>query len=308
MNGRRRGAGLAALVILAAASACTSSQATPFSSHAIGPATPIVVALDSSDAAASTPGATRPTGTPAAAPTAAPSSSPTVVAPPIADPTGTQSVAQEALVRAFVSKFGSPDFLAQGPVTGGITMSLGEWQGTGPVTGTFKIHGADSEMSTLTATSSTTSATATALLTADTGDDIRLGAWEYVRDFSEWRRRPAGPSFQDLVKVAGLEDHGIEAKFGPQLHRLVPSVSLVSYASRMGYALPPGVTISRLDLSFWAQNDGTPAGMSIAMTATGTLDDQRLEVVDTMDVRFTTFSDVVITAPATWVDASASPS
>jgi hypothetical protein len=95
-----------------------------------------------------------------------------------------------------------------------------------------------------------------------------------------------------------LTDEGLEAKFGQQLHRLTVANMAGVDLSAFGITAGPdqeNLTVS--SLSFWAEDDGTPAGLSVVASL-----DQKIlytpshETV-TLDISIDTLSGVTITAP-----------
>jgi hypothetical protein len=68
--------------------------------------------------------------------------------------------------------------------------------------------------------------------------------------------------------------------------------------SAFGIAAGPGqenLTIS--SLSFWAEDDGTPAGLSIAASLDQKIASLSVHATMTLDIRIDTLSGVTITAP-----------
>jgi hypothetical protein len=90
----------------------------------------------------------------------------------------------------------------------------------------------------------------------------------------------------------------VEAKFGRQLHNLsVADVAGVDL-SAFGITAGPGqenLTVS--SLSFWAEDDGTPAGLSIGASLDQKIFGTPTHETVTLDISIDTLSGVSITAP-----------
>jgi hypothetical protein len=95
-----------------------------------------------------------------------------------------------------------------------------------------------------------------------------------------------------------LVDEGVETKFGQQLHHL--TVADVSGVDPSAFGISAGNGQSNLtleSLSFWAQADGTPAGLSIGASL-----DQKVSIATahekvTLDIGIDSLSGVTIEAP-----------
>jgi hypothetical protein len=194
-------------------------------------------------------------------------------------------------VDSFKAKIASGDFQAQGSVVGSITVALIVGSTSGSITGTFKFKGGDSA----------DSITSQILGITTTYDNIVVGDWAYSRtNGGQWTKAPAsGKTLQGFVGSGiVLTDEGLEAKFGQQLHRLTVANMAGVDLSAFGITAGPdqeNLTVS--SLSFWAEDDGTPAGLSVVASL-----DQKIlytpshETV-TLDISIDTLSGVTITAP-----------
>jgi hypothetical protein len=194
-------------------------------------------------------------------------------------------------VASFEAKIASSDFQAHGPVVGSIAVKLIVGSTSGSITGTFKVKGADSDVSIAWKILGITS----------TNDSIVVGDWAYSRtNGGQWTKAPAsGKTLQGFVGSGiVLLDEGVEAKFGRQLHRLtvanMAGVDLSAFGITAG-AGQENLTVS--SLSFWAEDDGTPAGLTIEAS----LDQKILNTPShekvTLDISIDTLSGVTITAP-----------
>ena len=192
---------------------------------------------------------------------------------------------------SFKAKVAGSDFQAQGSVVGSITAATIIGSRSGSVTGTFEVKGGDSAVS----------ITAKILGTTNTNDNIVVGGRAYSRsNGGQWTEGPAsGKTLQAFVGSGiVLTDEGVETKFGQQLRRLSVANLAGVDLSAFGISAGPGQeNLSLSNLSFWAQDDGTPAGLSI-----GASFDQKIlgtpshENV-TLDISIDTLSGVTITAP-----------
>jgi hypothetical protein len=192
---------------------------------------------------------------------------------------------------SFEAKVASSDFQAQGPVVGSIAVNTIIGSTSGSITGTFKVKGADSDVS----------IASKILGITNTNDSIVVGDRAYSRsNGGQWTQGPAsGKTLQGFVGGGiVLIDVGAEAKFGRQLHRLtvadMAGVDLSAFGITAG-AGQDNLTVS--SLSFWAQDDGTPAGLTIEASLDqkilGTTSHEKV----TLDISIDTLSGVSITAP-----------
>ncbi len=225
-----------------------------------------------------------PSVTPTATATPTPSPSPTPT------PSPTPSPSPMSTLDSFKARVTSSDFQAGGSVSGTITVTLFGGSSSGPVTGTFKVKGGDSAES----------ISPKILGATITYDSIVVGGWSYTRtNGGGWTKSPAsGKTLQGFVGSVVLTDAGVETKFGRQLHHLtVANVSGVD-PSAFGINVGSGQeNLTLTSLSFWAEADGTPAGLSIGASldqkVIGTLAHQTV----TLDISIGTLSGVTITAP-----------
>ena len=192
---------------------------------------------------------------------------------------------------SFKARVTSSDFQAQGSVVGSIAVTLIFGSTSGSVTGTFMVKGGDSAVS----------ITSKVLGITATNDNIVVGDWAYSRtNGGQWAKAPAsGKTLQGFVGSGiVLTDEGVETKFGKQLHRLsVANVAGVDL-SAFGITAGPGqenLTVS--SLSFWAEDDGTPAGLSIAASLDQKILNTPSHETVTLDMRIDMLSGVTITVP-----------
>ena len=216
---------------------------------------------------------------------------PTLAPTPTPTPTPTPSPTPMSTLDSFEAKVASSNFQAQGPVVGSIAVNTIFGSTSGSITGTFKVNGADSDVSIAWKVLGITS----------TNDSIVVGDRAYSRsNGGQWTQGPAsGKTLQGFVGSGiVLTDEGVEAKFGNQLHRLtvanMTGVDLSAFGITAG-AGQENLTVS--GLSFWAEDDGTPAGLTIEAS----LDQKILNTPShekvTLDISIDALSGVSIAAP-----------
>ena len=183
------------------------------------------------------------------------------------------------------------DFQAQGSVVGSITAATIIGSRSGTVTGTFEVKGGDSAVS----------ITAKILGITSTNDNIVVGGLAYSRsNGGGWTTAPAsGRTLQAFVGSGiVLTDEGLESKFGRWLHRLtiadVAGVDLSAFGISTGSG-QENLTLN--SLSFWAERDGTPAGLSIGASFDQKILGTASHETVTLDIGIDTLSGVTITAP-----------
>jgi hypothetical protein len=192
---------------------------------------------------------------------------------------------------SFKARIASSDFQAQGSVVGSIKMALIIGSSSGSITGTFKVKGGDGDVS----------IASKILGITGSNDNVVVGDWAYSRtNGGNWTEAPAsGKTLQGFV--AGgivLIDEGVEAKFGRQLHQLSVADMADVDLSAFGITAGPGqenLTVS--SLSFWAEDDGAPAGLSIAASLDQKIFGTPSHETVTLDISIDTLSGVTITAP-----------
>jgi hypothetical protein len=194
-------------------------------------------------------------------------------------------------VDSFEAKVTSSDFQAQGPVVGSIAVKLIVGSTSGSIAGMFKVKGGDSAFS----------ITSKILGVTSTNDNIVVGGWAYSRtNGGQWTKAPAsGKTLQGFVGSGiVLIDEGVEAKFGRQLHRLavadMAGVDLSAFGMTAGSGQENLIVSS---LSFWAEDDGTPAGLSIQASLDQKILNTPSHETVTLDIGIDTLSGVTITTP-----------
>jgi hypothetical protein len=192
-------------------------------------------------------------------------------------------------VDSFKAMIASSDFQAQGPVVGSIAATTIFGSRSGSVTGTFKVKGGDSAYSISTKILGVTG----------TIDNIVVGDWAYSRtNGGKWIKAPAsGKTLQSLVDGGiVLTDEGVQAEFGQQLHHLTVANVAGLDLSAFGITASPGQG-NLTNLSFWAEDDGTPAGLSIEASFDQKILGTPSHETVTLDISIDTLSGVTITAP-----------
>ena len=183
----------------------------------------------------------------AATPTPAPTPAPTITPAPTATPVG---VAEEFLARLQGARSGSLALSGQATI-GDVAAALG---------GSIEIAGSDSA----------TTMTLDVEGTKQTTETIRVGT-------QRWSRDNGGPWVLDpdpadrskslsgyLATLTSLEDKGVEAKGGRQLHHLVPPATAALSPEALG--LDPSIKDASVTADFWARDDGTPAIWTVGAT------------------------------------------
>jgi hypothetical protein len=205
-------------------------------------------------------------------------------------PTPTAIPTPMSTLDSFKAKVTDHGFQAQGSVTGSVKVSLVLGSTSGPITGTFKVRGLDSAES----------ITFKILGTTTTYDSIVVGYWAYERtNDGQWiRSRSSDTTLQGFVGDVTLTDEGAEPKFGRQLHHL--TVADVAGVNPSAFGISAGAGQENLtlsSLSFWADDDGTPAGLSLAASLDQKILGTQSHETVTLDISIDTLSDVQITAP-----------
>jgi hypothetical protein len=195
-----------------------------------------------------------------------------------------------SLLDSFVARVTSPGFQAQGSVSGTVRAAVAFGSTSGPVSGTFKVKGGDSDVS----------ITSTILGRTITYDSIVVGGTAYSRsNGSGWNSSPAsGKTLQVVVRDIVLVDEGLQNKFGRRLHHL--TVVNISGVDPSTFGITAGADQQNLrleSLSFWAEDDGTPAGVSLQASL-----DQKVSLTTahetvTLDIAIDSLSGVTITSP-----------
>ncbi|HEY5486926.1 MAG TPA: hypothetical protein VIK06_04695 [Candidatus Limnocylindrales bacterium] len=232
---------------------------------------------------------------------------PTLTAPPTPSPTlspwpkpspsltpwpkPSPSATPISTVDSFKRVVTSSDFQAQGSISGSVAVALVIGSTSGAITGTFMVKGADSAVS-----------IAWGILGITTSsDNIVVGDSAYSRtNGGQWSKAPAsGKTLQGFVGSGiVLTDEGVESKFGKQLHRLsvadIASVDLAAFGITAG---PGQENLKVSSVSFWAEDDGTPAGLSIQASLDQQIIGTPSHETVTVDINIDRLSGVTITAP-----------
>jgi hypothetical protein len=193
---------------------------------------------------------------------------------------------------SFKAQVTSGDFQAQGSVAGSVTVTLIVGSSSGPITGSFKVKGGDSAES----------ITSKILGIATTYDDIVVGGWAYSRtNGGGWTKAAAsGKTLQGFVSSGiVLVDEGLETRFGRLLHQITVANMAGVDPSAFGISAGAGQeNLTLKSLSFWAEDDGTPAGLSIQASLDQKVLGTPSHETVTLDIGIDTLSGVTITAPA----------
>jgi hypothetical protein len=191
---------------------------------------------------------------------------------------------------SFGAKVTDPDFQAGGAVSGTVKAATAFGSTSGPITGTFAVNGGDSDVA----------ITTTILGTTITYDSIVVGGKAYARsNGGSWNTSPAsGKTLQGVVRDIALFDAGVQDKFGRQLHHL--TAANISGVDPSAFGISLGAdqhNLTLVSLSFWAEADGTPAGVSLQASL-----DQKISLATAhetvaLDIVIESLDGVTISAP-----------
>ena len=196
-----------------------------------------------------------------------------------------------SLVDSFKARIASADFQAQGSVAGSIAVKLVIGSTSGSITGTYQVKGSDSAFS----------ISANVLGMTNTTDMVVVGERSYSRsNGGQWiEGQASGKTLQSFVGGGILLiDWGVENKFGRLLHRVavadLSGVDLGTFGISVGAGLE-NVTVDAV--SFWAEDDGTPAGLTIEASLDQKILGTPSHETVTLDIGIDSLSGVTITAP-----------
>lgn len=129
---------------------------------------------------------------------------------------------------------------------------------------------------------------------------IHLGEWSYERDEQGVWTKKARADFSTYPKLlqAGLkvEGKGVEARFGRQLHRVESTNITDELLVDAGWKKENGPPYP-LRLIVWAQDDGTPVGVTESQSYDLTFSGVTTHFESSTDFVFEKFSGVTIEAP-----------
>ena len=185
------------------------------------------------------------TPTPTPTPTATASSTPT------AGPTALSTL------DAFEAWVAGSEFQAQGSVSGTVQAKLIFGSTSGTVSGTFKVKGGDSDVSAAFQILGSTISYDSVVVDGSSYSRTNGGGWS--------QSQASGQTLQAFLRSGVvLTDEGVETWSGRQLHHLTVADPSGIDPSAVGIAAGAGQENLAIDaLSFWADDDGTPAGLSI---------------------------------------------
>jgi hypothetical protein len=200
----------------------------------------------------------------------------------------------KSLMDNFTAKITAPDFQASGALNGTYSITISGTTINAKITGSDKIKGKDGAMSMTIAADATGSTQAFSTTT----DNVDVAGTTYTRtDGGAWSKTAdtTSTTITGVIGSIGLTEKDVESHFGQQLHRLdstkpVPASLLFSDTS--------GITNPSLTLTFWAKDDGTPAGMTIAATYSQASGSASGDVTMSLDVSFDSLSGVTIDVPS----------
>ena len=222
--------------------------------------------------------------------TPAPSRTPAPTAAPTASPSPSPTADVAAL---FESKAAAMQGLNT-TLAGQITFNEASGPIGGPIAGVYAASGGDEH----------TRLSVTVGTITEVQEEIVFAGTDYQRKGSEpwFEIGPAAPassatSSGGLESILGtsLRDVGVEAKDGQQLHHLEPMSGAPIPPSAFGLGGIAGVTSVSLD--FYAQDDGTPAVMSVGLVGTTPVNDEPTSFDVSVDFDFQP-GPASITAPS----------
>ena len=183
------------------------------------------------------------------------SATPTPVPTPTAAPTAAPTPTPVDVGAAFLAQV--TDTSGRMPVTGTATFGGTE----AAISGRFESTGADDSASTMTIDVGGST---------QTTESIRIGTKKWSRqDGGVWVLDPEPADTAKglatwLKSLTTLDDRGVETKDGRQLHHLAPASAEALTPEALG--LDPSIKDAVIAVDLWAEDDGTPAIMSITVT------------------------------------------
>ena len=235
--------------------------------------TVLVTACGAQPAATGTPG---PATTPAPVVTASPTATPSPT--PVAD-----------VSQLFTAQIANPQFEGAGPISG--TMTIGNLEGQ--IAGAMQVKGGDSTFE----------------IAIEIPNVVNSSSASIKVDGSEYASTDGGPWFQSedpgtdkglagAIGVAALtaRDAGIVTWQGQELHHIVPGNAGTITPADLGIT-DPSMASAAPTLDFYARDDGSLAGMSVALEWTVDSGGTQVPAAMTLDFVFEENPTVSITAP-----------
>jgi hypothetical protein len=206
-----------------------------------------------------------------------------------------------SLVDWFMSATNDPDVQAEGSISGSIVATLGHPRvASGEYSGSFRYVGKDCAYS----------IRLQRLSVASEEESVSLGQWTYLREErGPWVRsaRATRCPLANIEAAGGLVDRGLGNHFDRALYRLdVKDPAAMATAVGMD---SDDLSSSPWDLtfSFWAEADGTPAGMSLEGGREEETEDGTVVWSLAIDWAFETRSGVAIEIPEAATEPSTKP-
>jgi hypothetical protein len=226
----------------------------------------------------------QPAATGAAGPATTPA--PVVTASPTATPSPTPVADVSQL---FTAQIANPQFEGAGPISG--TMTIGNLEGQ--IAGAMQVKGGDS----------------TSEIAIEIPNVLNSSSASIKVDGSEYTSTDGGPWFQSedpgadkglagAIGVAALtaRDTGIVTWQGQELHHIVPGNAGTITAADLGIT-DPSMASAAPTLDFYARDDGSLAGMSVALEWTVDSGGTQVPATMSLDFAFEENPTVSITAP-----------
>jgi hypothetical protein len=195
----------------------------------------------------------------------------------------------KSVVENFTAKVSASDFQASGAATGTLSVSVSGQKFNGTAKGSFKVKGKDSS----------TSLSLTIAGSARTMDAIDVAGYAYSSsNGTDWTKVPQTASrfnLQDMTS-GGVTYKGVESHGGKQLHHLTLNDAPDATAI-FGDASESPLSSGKFTVDFWANDDGSPAAMTIAGTWSQDVAGVSGQASITLEFTFERLSGVTIESP-----------
>lgn len=197
--------------------------------------------------------------------------------------------ASSTVVKNFTSRITATDFQASGSVAGTMTVTAGSKKFDGTVSGAIKLNGKDSSLTVTTSMAGSKTTNETVSVADSDYERTNGGKW------TKSARSSTGLDISSLLSAGGLTDKGVQSHDGRQLHRLETGKPLDPKTVGFG---DTSMSNPKFTLTFWATDDGTPAGMTMAGTWTQDMSGTAANASMSLDFNFEKLSGVKIEAPS----------
>jgi hypothetical protein len=187
-------------------------------------------------------------------PTPPPTASPTAIPTAVASPSATPSPSPAAVTTEFLRIVAAPDFSATAAVSGTVTIA-----GTaGGITGDAVFAGPDASLAMTIALAGASRETASVSIGRQHWERHSPGPWLAKPDADPLTGSLSGM----LAAIASVEDLGVVARDGRQLHHLRPQGGGTISPATIGFEVD-GATDAVFSMDIYTADDGTPAVLGI---------------------------------------------